>query len=133
MSKQVYSYHPISFEFTGIDHADPDPMQPGEYLLPAHTTDLKPPSCSKNYILRFVQDKWIGVPIEKSMMYITRAAKIRAVRNRMLFESDWTQVLDVPEYVDRKGWRKYRQLLRDIPEQKEFPFKCNFPDVPDKL
>jgi hypothetical protein len=131
--KQVYSYHPISFEFTGVDQADPDQMNIGCYLLPANTTEVKPPACSKKFVLRFDQDKWIRVPIEKSMMYITRAVKIRSVRNRMLFESDWTQALDVPEYINRKEWRRYRQLLRDLPEQKEFPFKCKFPDVPENL
>lgn len=38
---------------------------------------------------------------------------IRTERDRLLAESDWTQVPDAP--VDAKAWAKYRQALRDLP------------------
>lgn len=46
--------------------------------------------------------------------------RIREERNAKLATSDWTQVLDVPE-ATRSAWITYRQALRDITAQPEFP------------
>jgi hypothetical protein len=43
-----------------------------------------------------------------------RAAQVRAQRDRLLADSDWTQILDAP--VDRTAWATYRQALRDLPQ-----------------
>jgi hypothetical protein len=40
---------------------------------------------------------------------------LRDARNRMLFESDWTQGDDVPAEI-KTPWTTYRQALRDITE-----------------
>jgi hypothetical protein len=56
------------------------------------------------------------------------AQDIREERNRLLKESDWTQVLDAP--VDRQAWATYRQMLRDITKQQEFPLNIIFPTKP---
>ncbi len=39
--------------------------------------------------------------------------RIRAIRDRLLAESDWTQLPDAP--VDATAWAEYRQELRDAP------------------
>lgn len=49
--------------------------------------------------------------------------RIRADRNNKLKESDWTQVADAP--VDQSAWAAYRQALRDITDN------SNFPDLSD--
>ena len=46
--------------------------------------------------------------------------RIREERNAKLAASDWTQALDVPE-ATRSAWVTYRQALRDITTQPEFP------------
>jgi len=38
---------------------------------------------------------------------------LRDERNRLLVESDWTQLPDVPE-ATKNAWQTYRQELRDI-------------------
>ena len=38
---------------------------------------------------------------------------LRNERNRLLVESDWTQLPDVPE-ATKNAWQTYRQELRDI-------------------
>jgi hypothetical protein len=48
-----------------------------------------------------------------------RAAQVRAQRDRLLADSDWTQILDAP--VDRTEWATYRQALRDLPQAEGFP------------
>lgn len=53
---------------------------------------------------------------------------VRAQRNQLLAESDWTQVADAP--VDRAAWAAYRQDLRDIPNQAGFPLNVSWPTKP---
>ena len=56
------------------------------------------------------------------------AASARLRRNALLAASDWTQVADAP--VDKAAWAGYRQALRDIPEQPEFPLNITWPEMP---
>jgi len=52
---------------------------------------------------------------------------IRAERNKLLVESDWTQLPDAP--VDAAAWATYRQALRDITTQAD-PFAIVWPESP---
>ena len=54
---------------------------------------------------------------------------IRAKRNRLLIQSDWTQVADAP--VDQAAWAAYRQALRDLPTQSGFPHNVTWPTKPE--
>ena len=59
------------------------------------------------------------------------AAQIRTKRNALLHESDWTQSNDSPLSADVKAaWATYRQQLRDITEQPDFPDATVFPNTP---
>jgi len=57
-------------------------------------------------------------------------SNVRADRNRQLIDSDWTQLLDSP--VDRATWATYRQALRDITTQLNFPWEIQWPESPLK-
>ncbi|QDW23293.1 hypothetical protein B0M43_0022885 [Flavobacterium sp. KBS0721] len=40
---------------------------------------------------------------------------LRAIRNSLLTETDWTQVEDSPLSPEKKAeWKNYRQALRDL-------------------
>jgi len=52
---------------------------------------------------------------------------IRAERNKLLVESDWTQLPDAP--VDAAAWATYRQALRDITTEAN-PFAIVWPQGP---
>ena len=55
----------------------------------------------------------------------------RAQRDKLLAETDWTQVLDAPiDAETREAYRAYRQALRDIPEQDGFPESITWPELP---
>lgn len=58
------------------------------------------------------------------------AAAVRAERDRLLLESDWTQLPDVPA-ATRSVWATYRQALRDIPQQAGFPANVVWPSKPE--
>ena len=56
------------------------------------------------------------------------ATAARAKRDAILNQSDWTQVADAP--VDQAVWATYRQALRDITAQANFPETIDWPAVP---
>ena len=74
------------------------------------------------------------------------AALARRIRNKLLEESDREMSLDrlsldvssAAKFIASLSaiftgeWAKYRQALRDLPEQKGFPFDVEFPKAPDK-
>lgn len=57
-----------------------------------------------------------------------RKDAIRNERNALLAASDWTQLADAT--VDKAAWAAYRQALRDIPQQAEFPYNVTYPVTP---
>jgi hypothetical protein len=56
------------------------------------------------------------------------AERMRLHRDRLLKESDWTQLPDAP--VDREAWATYRQALRDFPATWTPGSEADFPDTP---
>lgn len=54
--------------------------------------------------------------------------EIRAIRDKHLQNSDYTQALDYPG--DKQPWIEYRQLLRDIPQTFESPNDVVWPIRP---
>lgn len=56
------------------------------------------------------------------------SASVRIERNAKLAASDWTQVADAP--VDKAAWATYRQALRDISAQADFPATVAWPTQP---
>ena len=57
-----------------------------------------------------------------------QAKSVRDQRNTKLAESDWTQVADAP--VDKEAWATYRQALRDVSAQADFPWTIEWPTQP---
>lgn len=55
-------------------------------------------------------------------------ARMRLHRDRLLAESDWTQLPDAP--VDRDAWADYRQALRDFPSSWTPAPTVTFPERP---
>ncbi len=56
-------------------------------------------------------------------------ADVRAQRDGLLSQSDWTQVADAP--VDQQAWATYRQALRDLPADQADPFDITWPQAPE--
>ncbi len=59
------------------------------------------------------------------------AQSVRADRDELLRQTDWTQAGDVPLAV-RESYRDYRQALRDMTNQEGFPRNVVFPEKPDE-
>ena len=56
------------------------------------------------------------------------AEVMRALRNQLLAQSDWTQLSDAP--TDKAAWSTYRQALRDFPATWTESETANFPETP---
>lgn len=57
-----------------------------------------------------------------------KATEIREARNLLLSNSDWTQLAD--SSADKQSWAVYRQSLRDITSQNNFPWEVTWPAQP---
>jgi hypothetical protein len=64
----------------------------------------------------------------KAVKDAMHAANVRQQRNDKLKDSDWTQLADSP--VDKTAWAAYRQALRDITAQADFPWTIDWPAQP---
>lgn len=85
--------------------------------------------------LNMVDGSWLAtqeiVPLSsEELQQIVSAAQttVRANRDELLRQSDWTQLADAP--VDKAAWAAYRQALRDIPSQPGFPTTIDWPQEP---
>src|SRR5690606_25496894 len=59
-------------------------------------------------------------------------AEIRAKRDRLLTECDWTQLPDAPLSEEKVlEYRAYRQALRDIPQEHQKPEDVVWPTKPE--
>lgn len=68
--------------------------------------------------------RWTVVKLSE----VTAEYNVRLERQRLLQESDWTQIPDSP--VDKDAWAAYRQALRDITAQPGFPYSVVWPQAP---
>lgn len=57
-----------------------------------------------------------------------QAAAIRSQRNAKLAACDWTQLAD--SSADKPAWATYRQSLRDVTAQADFPWNVTWPVEP---
>ncbi len=56
-----------------------------------------------------------------------KEAEVRSERDQLLSETDWMACSDV---TMSDTWKTYRQALRDVPSQKEFPNSVTWPTKP---
>ena len=118
--------------------ATPDPnsftLEPGQSLV-AMPDDVPTFAFDGNYErVGFVEP----VPVDATEVTFAvmdlppeqQAASTRRIRERLLRDSDWTQLPDSPLTPEKKAeWVLYRQALRDITLHPEFP-RPPFPTPP---
>ena len=104
------------------------------------TIDSKPSiTYQQNAVLQdpvFEDGKWVQhwevVTIDSETAqdnYDNKASQIRLQRDQYLQETDWTQGKDIPDEVSN-FWAPYRQQLRDITNQSDFPSNVIWPTRP---
>jgi hypothetical protein len=94
-----------------------------QWVVNGEVVDL-PPKPSNEYIFDYSTGQWV---IDTKALETAIILK----RDRLLLDSDWTQLPDVPLTPDQKEqWRVYRQELRDITQQPGYPTNVVFPVAP---
>ncbi|MDQ5882457.1 MAG: hypothetical protein QG616_2289 [Pseudomonadota bacterium] len=107
---------------------EPVEVQPAP--APDHTEKLEEAEPVKK------DGKWVkeyrkrpATPEEIDAATKDKAADVRATRDALLRDTDWTQLAD----ADKKAqgdFVSYRQALRDMPQQAGFPFNVDWPVKP---
>jgi hypothetical protein len=64
----------------------------------------------------------------KAMKDAEQSERVRDERNERLSTCDWTQLAD--STADKTAWATYRQALRDVPSQTDFPWTIDWPTQP---
>lgn len=78
-----------------------------------------------DYVLDPNTNTWI---IHPSVLIMRAKTK----KDRLLIESDWTQLPDV-SLTNKDAWTTYRQQLRDISKQSGYPNEITWPTRPREL
>jgi hypothetical protein len=68
---EIYNYHPIYKYYLNSSNADESPLNPGEFLVPAHATLLKPPTCNEDEIQVFNGISWEIIKNYSGIYYST--------------------------------------------------------------
>ena len=146
----IHHYHPETGEYIGTE----EQKRAKGLGLPAHSTDVKPPVPDDGCAVCFISGKWVSVVDCRDEEYydgdgnkvvVTKLGKIpedytvepppptmddiKAKRNSLLTQSDWTQLHDSP-LKENEEWATYRQALRDIPQDFGNPKDVVFPSKP---
>ena len=112
---------------TEINHGTPEkPMM--ETVL----SDASMPYIAEADYQLALSEAWQGeVTVEE---VAETADEIRARRDKLLADTDWTQTLDAPiDAATREAMRTYRQALRDVPQQEGFPADIQWPELPETV
>lgn len=132
---KIYNYIPFENIFSGESDANPDPLNSGQFLIPAFATTVKPPFFGPDEQAYWNGSAWeiqnIPQPTpepEPQPEPITWDT-IRAQRNGLLFESDWVGLSD-SNPPNKQAWLDYRQALRDIPQNFTNPEDVIWPTKP---
>ena len=131
------------YEFLGVDvvFEAPKPLASGAYKIVV-----------RNGVEQNDKDQWVQSWVEQDMFKdttnqageaVTKAEQekvyqenldaadaeaVRNQRNNLLAETDWMGLSDVTMSSD---WATYRQALRDISTQKDFPKNITWPEKPE--
>lgn len=62
---KIFNYHPVTLALLSVGQADPSPLEPGKWLIPAHATPEEPPEPMEGKALHFVDGKWEQRDVEQ--------------------------------------------------------------------
>lgn len=92
-----------------------------------------PPATVAGQAALWTPEGWMIVAVaELDAQLVTRGwRRVRAVREALLYKSDWTQLADAGlSQNQRDQWAAYRQALRNIPQTFTDPWNIVWPEPP---
>ena len=76
-TKTVYNYDPDTGECLGPETAHESPLEPGVYLLPAHSTETAPPEAGEHQAAVYSDGAWTLVEDHRGEVYYDTATQER--------------------------------------------------------
>jgi hypothetical protein len=135
---KVYNYDPLTFELIDSADADPDPLTPGEFLIPANATTVAPPVARAFEAAVFdpAAQRWTFVDVSHRFAdNVLRIIAQRLAEVGPLFDaySDLAALGELNEdgLAYLQGLRLYRVQLRMVHQQPGFPGQVVMPDPPE--
>jgi hypothetical protein len=116
---KIYHYHPDYKIYLGSSDADPSPLEPGVFLIPAHATELEPPTCTECKIPVFTGSSWTIIDDCRGVYYSIETQEEIQHQDPLVPPEDATkqQPPEVPEgyFLEwNDGWE-----LKEIPPTPE--------------
>lgn len=96
-----------------------------QFYVEGYTPIHMGPQPSPAHVFNYTTKQWIDPRTAE-----TEWPLVRAKRNQLLAQSDWTQLPDVP-IATKEEWAVYRQALRDVTLQPD-PFNITWPVPPQE-
>lgn len=137
---KTYHYHPATRRYIYQDIADESPLEPGVFLLPAHSTFVEPPQdVPIDSYISWNGSDWEILKIPKELEPIPEEKEpidpweeLRLQRNQLLMSTDYLFLRDYQDLTPEKEtvWRAYRQALRDLPTNTIDPSTPEWPIKP---
>jgi len=106
-----------------------DEQNPPPYNDQTESIELQDPSLVNGLWIR----SWIITSAsteEMEQRKVIKSAEVRRRRNRLLSETDYTQIPDFQgSEVEKLNFAQFRQQLRELPQQEGFPFSYVWPNA----
>ena len=91
-TKTVYNYDPDTGEYLGLETSYESPLEPGVYLLPAHSTEAEPPEAGAGHVAVFADGAWTLVEDHRGEIYYDTATQERhEIKELGIVPETWTQ------------------------------------------
>lgn len=138
---KIHNYSRITGTFISTSEAreDIDPHSKTGWIVPAHATLVVLPEFDPDMeSCNFIGGEWVVsklpviilIPQTTEDLVAEAANKARDIRVGLLWNADVKINILEDNKKDSKFWRKYRQALRDVPQQPGFPESITWPTIP---
>ena len=116
---KIYNYHPDYSYFLSEDVADPSPLEPGAWLIPAHATTVEPPTANDGEVAIFDGTSWSVIEDKRGVYYPYEFPEPEINNNPL--EAPLNSTREVPPIITENqtlswndGW-----VVEDLPPQPE--------------
>lgn len=91
--KTVYNYDPDTGEYLGPESAYESPMEPGVYLMPAHSTEAEPPETGGHQAAVYRDGVWSLIDDHRGEVWYDTATQERhEIKTLGVVPETWTQI-----------------------------------------
>ena len=115
-TKTVYNYDPNTGEYLGPETAHESPMEPGVYLIPAHSTETVPPEVGEHQAAVYRNGAWTLVEDHRGEVWYDTATQERhEIKTLGIVPETWTQIVPTdPESIwNGTAWEVPFEVLKE--------------------